>query len=368
MREARQPLTPIADLGTRVLARYRPRRGFLRPRVPLVLRRPGAPAQAGRLPRHACVAASHYHLAVQLHLSMLWRPPAARHRASPESEKRDAVLQTLLTLAGPVATARPAGAAGAAPGHHAAAPLSPATSLPASTTASAPRSFPSAGSARAADSNDPITVARHVALNGRNGSSGLDGRNGSNGQGGRIGQDGRDGRNGTNGSTLSVFTKAVANEHHRHLIETSDTTPSGPRIRSSTERVIRETARPPARVLASDHVEPPDRASGRPATSRAHRTGVPAPFPPVLVTSPRSSPGWPRHERSSLYAQPAARSLAVAPAASPAQPAPPEPRSTERSAPPVQALPPAIDVGQLSEDVYQHIQRRIRIERERRGL
>jgi hypothetical protein len=29
---------------------------------------------------------------------------------------------------------------------------------------------------------------------------------------------------------------------------------------------------------------------------------------------------------------------------------------------------PQIDLGRLSEDVYQHIQRKIRIERERRGL
>jgi hypothetical protein len=35
----------------------------------------------------------------------------------------------------------------------------------------------------------------------------------------------------------------------------------------------------------------------------------------------------------------------------------------------VQAVtPPPIDIGRLSEDVYHHIQRRMRIERERRGL
>jgi hypothetical protein len=39
-----------------------------------------------------------------------------------------------------------------------------------------------------------------------------------------------------------------------------------------------------------------------------------------------------------------------------------------RLAPHVHTAPAPIDVGRLSEDVYRHIQRRIRIERERRGL
>jgi hypothetical protein len=352
MRDARQPLTPIADLGTRVLARYRSRRGFLRPRVPLVLHRTGAPAQAARLPKHVCVAASHYRLAVQLHLSVLSGPSAARHRASPEFERRDAVLRTLMTLAAPAATARRAGTA---------------ASLPVSATASAPRWLPSAGSARAAGSSATNTVARQIALNGPNGSNGPDGRSGSNGRHGRIGQAGRDGQGGTKGSTRSAITTTVAHEHCRHLIEKPDTTHVGPGTRFGADLAIRESTLPRARTLAPDYVEPAGRASRRSATTRAHRTGVPAPCPPVLMSSPRSSPGRRRHERPSLYAQPATRSFA-APAATPAQAAPPEPRSTQLPAPPVQALPPAIDVGRLSEDVYQHIQRRIRIERERRGL
>jgi hypothetical protein len=73
-------------------------------------------------------------------------------------------------------------------------------------------------------------------------------------------------------------------------------------------------------------------------------------------------------ERSSLYALPVARSFSNPPVATTAQTAPPpEPRP----APPMsrtQAVQPQIDVARLSEDVYQHIQRRMRIERERRGL
>lgn len=369
MRDARQPFTPTADLGTRILARYRARRGFIRPRAPLVLRRFGAPARAGMMPRHMCVAASHYHLALQLHLSMLSGPSAARHRASPESERRDAALRTLLALAGPVAAARNAGAVGAAPRHHAAAPSSHTLGPAASTTASpnrsttsaataflvsrqpgAPASLPNAGLDRKGAANAPDAIARRVTLNGRNGLNGSDRRSG------------RD------GSSHSVFTETVAHEHRRHVVETTDTTSAVPRLNSSAKRTPRESARPSARTVAHDPSDSQGRPSGRTAASRALRAVIPAPFPPVLMALPRSSAIRQRDERSTLYAQPASRSLAVAPVAAQAQPAPPEPRSTPVPAPPVQMLPPPIDVGQLSEDVYQHIQRRIRIERERRGL
>jgi hypothetical protein len=43
-------------------------------------------------------------------------------------------------------------------------------------------------------------------------------------------------------------------------------------------------------------------------------------------------------------------------------------RSAAPSRPQAQATPPQIDLGRLSEDVYQYIQRKLRIERERRGL
>jgi hypothetical protein len=73
--------------------------------------------------------------------------------------------------------------------------------------------------------------------------------------------------------------------------------------------------------------------------------------------------------RLSLYAQPVGRSFANHPAATTVQQAPtPEQRSASPSPAHVQALQPQIDLGRLSEDVYQHIQRKIRIERERRGL
>jgi hypothetical protein len=68
-------------------------------------------------------------------------------------------------------------------------------------------------------------------------------------------------------------------------------------------------------------------------------------------------------DRPPLYALPVPRSFAaqqqapVAPTlvAPPVMPSPPP-------------APPPIDVARLTEDVYHHLQRRIRIERERRGL
>lgn len=73
--------------------------------------------------------------------------------------------------------------------------------------------------------------------------------------------------------------------------------------------------------------------------------------------------------RSPLYAQPAARSFANYPAATTAQQAPaPEQRAAPSPPAHVQALQPQIDLERLTEDVYQHLQRKIRIERERRGL
>jgi hypothetical protein len=64
-----------------------------------------------------------------------------------------------------------------------------------------------------------------------------------------------------------------------------------------------------------------------------------------------------------LFSQPAARSLAVPSAPAAAAPAPVLPP------PPVPQQPaPQIDVARLTEDVYQNLRRRIRIERERRGL
>jgi hypothetical protein len=68
--------------------------------------------------------------------------------------------------------------------------------------------------------------------------------------------------------------------------------------------------------------------------------------------------------RQPLYSQPVPRRFTAQP-----QPAPVAPTVvTAPVTPPPPASPPPIDVARLTEDVYHHLQRRIRIERERRGL
>jgi hypothetical protein len=80
-----------------------------------------------------------------------------------------------------------------------------------------------------------------------------------------------------------------------------------------------------------------------------------------------------QHSRALLYAHPATRDFASQHAAAPApqtpmvepRPAPSSPSVTVTSS---QSSQPPIDLGRLGEDVYQYIQRKVRIERERRGL
>jgi hypothetical protein len=72
--------------------------------------------------------------------------------------------------------------------------------------------------------------------------------------------------------------------------------------------------------------------------------------------------------RVPLFAQPAMRNLATPPASSAAVPATPGTEVTAQPTSPAPALlPPQIDVERLSDEVYRHIQRKVRIERERRG-
>jgi hypothetical protein len=81
-------------------------------------------------------------------------------------------------------------------------------------------------------------------------------------------------------------------------------------------------------------------------------------------------PSWMRGVRSQLYGEAVPRSFANQPRTHSADPVlarehrPDVPASRPRESAPQ----PPIDLGKLSEEVYRHIQRKIRIERERRGL
>jgi hypothetical protein len=155
---------------------------------------------------------------------------------------------------------------------------------------------------------------------------------------------------------------------------------------------LRSHARMDARVSRSSSHQDPGRASGRHARAWPHPVPVPTASGGlatreaddrtarrVALTVTRSLPDWGasrrehRHSvgdvRTPLYAQPVARSFAR-PTAATTAPAAPTSAATFELRPPLQreAVHPAVDLGQLSEDVYQYIQRKVRIERERRGL
>jgi hypothetical protein len=73
--------------------------------------------------------------------------------------------------------------------------------------------------------------------------------------------------------------------------------------------------------------------------------------------------------RSRLFAQSASLNLASPPAAgSAARSEPQERTSIPRLPTVVQPAQPQLDMGRLSDEVYRHIQKKIRVERERRGL
>ncbi|MDQ3773294.1 MAG: hypothetical protein M3461_02400 [Pseudomonadota bacterium] len=165
-----------------------------------------------------------------------------------------------------------------------------------------------------------------------------------------------------NGRTWAHPAETLVQRHPQHVAKTFNAPHEAVRL---APEVIR---RPKAITVAERN----GRTWAHPAVS--------GPFHPVLMTAPGSSrrpverrgegrPSVVEGMRSPLYAQPAARSFANHPAVTTAQQAPaPEQRSAPSPPAHVQALQPQIDLGRLSEDVYQHIQRKIRIERERRGL
>lgn len=124
----------------------------------------------------------------------------------------------------------------------------------------------------------------------------------------------------------------------------------------------------PAHVVTRAHVRPRRALLGREApetTTVTHAARVARSAP---VSNARTeAPAETQHAR--LFTQPVDRQFAQPPPIGPTT-SPPvhELRPQPAPAPRPTVVAPAVDVARLSEDVYQHIQRRIRIERERRGL
>jgi hypothetical protein len=116
----------------------------------------------------------------------------------------------------------------------------------------------------------------------------------------------------------------------------------------------------------------------RPGPARPHRSPL-AEAPEVAARSrilvavervaraarpPQSEPPVPDFGRFALFPQPVPRQHAVG---APARPAPAAATEVLEPAPP-QPAQPRLDVPRLADDVYRLIQRKARIERERRGL
>jgi hypothetical protein len=109
----------------------------------------------------------------------------------------------------------------------------------------------------------------------------------------------------------------------------------------------------------------PSHHSSRQRSSGAHRRAVAR---IVAAPSEHPSPAVTLAARAHLYATPASRSLAHQSAAPAEPPRVPDPRPAPGAADREQAPQPPLDIARLSDDVYRHIQKKIRIDRERRGL
>ena len=363
MTQERQPRTSSSDFWNQIQARYRSARTRLRSRVPLVLRRSAA-AGTGRgvRPQRPHSAVSHYHFALQVHLQALWPQTAVRtlhapaahaaaHRRSASLGPRAESGQTSSwayrrvpietehcgAFRGPsVATlsARTLRVSGAF------APQSSGTAVTAASQPSSPLAWhaPTAlGHSRSrerAGATAPASLATRAAWH-------------------------------------EARTSAFAGTLVRQYLYDS---PGVHRASgtSAPRAVSHETA------PASHAAGAPPRAGGwrRPAqrsdAAETHAARVLAPSAsPSQTVRPRDTRAASAAEsiRVPLYTQPVARAFASQP--TPAAAPPPTP-AIQRAEPPspvrAQQMQPQIDIGRLTEDVYQHMQRKIRIERERRGL
>jgi hypothetical protein len=367
-------------LGERIRARHAPRRLWIRARVPLVLLRYGPRRQAGGTPRArwlhvpATPLAVHVHVSWPLRTSPLasWVAPRHRPTLALASRRRMRVPEPLRpagTRPAPAqssATGRPPARLGRAittfasarrmPPRPEAAPPVTATVRP--TPAATPPVTATVHSTPAAV--PAVTAAGHSAP-----------------------------------VEAPGERRRPAPRLQHQLIMSSGRRPSAPR--NAGALVGREVMRPPAVRLVTMGPPPrvlPHQAQGpamvggaardhswRPATSLRHDSRR-----PVAGAASAAPRAWRRanaavttdrpagpDRRPVLYAQPASRSFAAPPTVDTGHrapptatpPPPPPPPSVPRPAP---ALHTQIDVPRLTEEVYRHLQRKIRIERERRGL
>jgi hypothetical protein len=145
------------------------------------------------------------------------------------------------------------------------------------------------------------------------------------------------------------------------------------------QRLIRRPALSSARSAGPTAALPLVRSASDIAVRvRRSTDGLPAPrvmrirgasVPPSVPASSSGGAAVQAGARAPLYAHPVGRSFAAhrGEIATPPSSQQMSGASTRAAAPPAPLVVPQIDVERLSEDVYRHIQRKVRIERERRG-
>ena len=357
-------------LGRRVMERYRNARAVLRARVPLVLRRNGAPPASTAPLTCAQAGASRYRVSLHVHLSHFgWLSDRIVHAGVQHVAEWSTVTRTLSaargrTLAaqavrrgsarhdatrGPIAA--PQALARVARSHVNVAPSGTSVHAGIAPAAAQPGMVP----ARWVLPGAPAAQTRNAALRGQD-------------VGRRLMHDRGDGTPYILGRR--TFEESLARRQGPPLIAASaQATVSG---RSAPMSMYAQAARlqtgnrPSSWAAIDDHGTSTTRAIGREprahAEGRAARMSDLAPQA-ILRRSVREANDA---SRAPLYSQAASRNFANPPAPGATQQAPV--RNEQRTVAVSSPSAPALDIAQLSDDVYRHIERRLRIERERRGL
>ena len=377
MTNTRERRTANNQLWARVLERYRSSRRLMVPRVPLVFRRQSRlHAQAAAVQRRVAPKVSQYRFALHIHLDSLgWPPARARHVAAAKATGHQTPFATFWTYvqhthvenaaarawrdahrAGPNVAGAARGRASETISELAASPRVSGTSL---WRGSSPRMLLAGLEFRPTDVTGTNSVnATATASTARSGPAQYMFHQWA-----------------PAANAHRIFPAELLPRQHRAEIRRAREVGQ----RRATNRGGRTAQRrsylaPSTWVTTQEISETRGQSAMRSASRRAAVARISDSQSRVSLIAPRQ--GGHRAEeparelerqRAPLYAQPATRDFASQLATAPIPPTQMEPRSAPAPSLAVTPQPP-IDLGRLGEDVYQYIQRKVRIERERRGL
>jgi hypothetical protein len=335
MKKKLQRWLPSDFLGKRVLDRYRSARAIARTRVPLVLRRHRALANA-TTPRHSLAPAAYrYEFSLHVHLARLaWLPASVRYLRSSTPAQWTSTPWCSRVMREPIEPFKGRSASAIDLVNEACGHADPAAAI----------------QARVDGASATSTVPR--------------------GWGDVAGRT----RNVTGPQHADAPRDALTHLTFGQLLASRQATPV---IAVHSQTLVHGRAawaHRPAGLTATPQAASWRASAGDELTSLMHRAGRELLEIPSGSTARPSEASGPRPwqgdrnthahhaSRAPLYVHAVARKLA-----SPPVPVAP-PASPVREHPSAAVTPLALDVAQLSEDVYRHIQRSIRIDRERRGL